>query len=333
MSGTITQDKDKAKAKRLPKIDDEEKMLMQKWLQKEHGGSSHLNARWIKGGGGVGMSMTESKAVKTSGAYESLAKYINSKLESKPQPNDAAFWTPKIASTRFTAAFKAYSDACKMGSKSDSGIGANEDEVRRQVNYNAILLAKQVKACPMFVVFNALYSEHPSVNPVMSVGMGKGMPVGDVAADDEDVVECGSGDEEDRDKEGDEKSKEVEGDEGKSKADAASKQSTSSKKGGSKSDDKSVKETAKKTFTLKEGAKKADFTTVWAATMNGAKDAKLEFEKTKYKREREDKRTERKMQEKRMKNDLLISLMQKGYTQDEIKFYMQLAGHDVTLTH
>ncbi len=37
---------------------------MQKWLQKEHVGHNQLNARWIKGGGGVGMKMTESKAVK-----------------------------------------------------------------------------------------------------------------------------------------------------------------------------------------------------------------------------------------------------------------------------
>jgi hypothetical protein len=304
--------------KRLPKISDEERLLMQKWLQKEHAGHNQLNARWIKGGGGVGVAMTDSKAVKTSGAYESLARYVNERLESKPQPQDDAYWTPKIASTRFAAAFKAYTEACKIGSKSDSAVGASEEEVNRQANYNAILLAQQVKKCPMFAVFHALYSEHPSVNPVMSVGMSRTeVTFGDIGADDgfhDNEVE-----EED----------EV----------LLAPETPKSKNGSVRSDnvsDKTVKKNGVNTergFKLKEGTKKGDFTTVWAATIAEAKDARLQFDIRKEeraaeerKRDREDKEKDRSLQEKKMKSDLMLSLLERGLSEDQISRYMRMVG-------
>lgn len=330
MSEQLHQEKDK---KRLPKITDEEKQLMQKWLQKDHVGHNQLNARWIKGGGGVGMKMTESKTVKTSGAYESLAKYVNERLESKPKPSDDAFWTPKIASTRFAAAFKAYSEASKMGNKSDSAIGASEEEVNhRQVNYNAVLLAQQVKKCPMYVVFNALYSEHPSVNPVISVGMTKdNMHVGNIG--DAGDGDNGSRNEDEVDEESDKEDKEEQPQGTPNKSSKSSTKSGNSNTG----DTSATKAKSKKdkgSFKLKEGAKKADFTTVWATTMAEAKEAKLKFEMRKEereieerKRDREDREKDRNIQAKKIRSDLLFSLVDRGLTEDQIKRYMRLAGH------
>ena len=290
---------DKEKKSRLQKISEEEKSLMQKWLQKEHSGHNQLNARWIKGGGGHGSGMTESKAVKTSGAYESLANYVNAKLTTKPKAGDDGFWTPKIASTRFTAAFKAYSEAMKLGNISDSAAGATEAQIQAQENYNAALLSQKVKKCPMYQVFHALYSEHPSVNPVINAGMKTG-----------EVRQGNIDDDEGDDEEGDAASEEAE----KAKEDKGSKSS------------KETKET-KGGFKLKEGAKKVDFTTAWANTMGEAKKAKLDFEIKKEKREREERRKDRKMQEKKVKSDLIISLVARNFNEDQIKNMLRLAGH------
>jgi hypothetical protein len=285
--------------KRLPKITEEEKSLMQKWLQKEHTGHNQLNARWIKGGGGHGSVMTESKAVKTSGAYESLATYVNDKLIAKPKEGEDGFWTPKIAATRFTAAFKAYSEAMKLGNISDSAVGASEEQIQAQANYNAALLSQKVKKCPMYVVFHALYSEHPSVNPVINVGMK--------AAD----VRQGNVDEQGREND--------EGEEAQEQSSKSSKASVTSKE----------TKATKGGFKLKEGAKKVDFTTAWTTTMGEAKKAKLDFEVKKEKREREERRKDRKMQEKKIKSDLVISLLARNCTEDQIKTYLRLAGHYV----
>lgn len=271
---------------------------MQKWLQKEHTGHNQLNARWIKGGGGHGSGMTESKAVKTSGAYESLARYVNEKLQSKPKEGDDSFWTAKIASTRYAAAFKAYSEASKMGNISDSAVGASEEQIKAQADYNAALLAQKVKKCPMYLVFNALYAEHPSINPVVNVGMNAG--------------EICQGD--------------IDGDEA---ADGAP-EAGAAKESKEEQSSKSSKETKKtEGFKLKEGAKKVDFTTAWATTMGQAKQARLEFEKRKEKREREERRKDRAVQDKKIKSDLLAALLARNCSDDQIKTYMRLAGHYV----
>jgi hypothetical protein len=289
---------DKSDKKRLAKITEEEKSLMQKWLQKEHIGHNQLNARWIKGGGGHGSGMTESKAVKTSGAYEALAKYVNEKLQSKPKEGDDNFWTAKIACNRFTAAFKAYSEASKLGDISDSAVGASEEQIRAQADYNAALLSQKVKKCPMYLVFSALYAEHPSIHPVVNVGMGTGqIRQGDI--DDEIAAEGAS----------------EEGAARESKEEQSSKASKETKKADG--------------FKLKEGAKKVDFTTAWATTMGQAKQARLEFEKKREKREREERRKDRAVQDKKIKSDLLASLLARNCTDDQIKAYMRLAGHYV----
>lgn len=292
-------DQDKSEKKRLPKITEEEKSLVQKWLQKEHTGHNQLNARWIKGGGGHGSGMTESKAVKTSGAYEALAKYVNEKLQSKPKEGDDNFWTAKIACNRFIAAFKAYSEASKMGDISDSAVGASEEQIKAQADYNAALLAQKVKKCPMYLVFSALYAEHPSIHPVVNVGMSAGqIRQGDIDGDEdaaEGVAEGGAAKE--------------------SKEEQSSKTSKETKKADG--------------FKLKEGAKKVDFTTAWATTMGQAKQARLEFEKKREKREREERRKDRAVQDKKIKSDLLASLLARNCTDDQIKTYMRLAGHYV----
>ena len=321
-------------AARLPKISEEEKQLMQKWLAKEH--NATLNARWIKGGGGAGTHLIDAKQVKTSGAYEALAVYMNKKLESKPKKGDKEFWTAKIASTRFAAAFKAYSDACKIGSKSDSAAGANEDEVARQVNYNNILLAQQIKKCPMFATFQALYSEHPTVHPVMNVGMQEGLEQGEIGEGDIDGgAEGGAEGDAVADEESEDESKKQQAAEvasatasttSKPKVLVSATASTTSKpKEGTKKE-----EVQKKAFLLKEGQKKQEFTTVWAATMGQSRQDKLDFEKQEAKRRRTDAHASNKIAKQKVRTDLMIAMVQKGMTFAEIRSYMAMAGFSVT---
>jgi len=307
--------------KRLPNITDDERNLMQKWLQKEHVGHHHLNARWIKGGGGHGGSgMVESKQVKTSGAYEALAKYVNDHLKPPPQPGDDKFWTKHVASTRFTAAFKAYGEACKMGNKGDSAVGASAEEVEKQVNFNAVLLARQVKKCPMYATFHALYAEHPTIHPVMSVGMH------DNSANQGDIEAAADGDEEKAETEQKEQPEQPpNSSKGSSIGSPQSKTATTLDKEDKKD---------KKSFKLKEGAKKVEFTMQWAETMGQAKADRLEFEKMKdardqenRKRELEERQKDRDESAKRAKGDLLMQLVQRGFNDDQIKFYMRMAGH------
>jgi len=72
-----------------------------------------------------------------------------------------------------------------------------------------------------------------------------------------------------------------------------------------------------------------DFTTAWATTMGQAKEARLQFEKIKEKREREERRKDRKVQDKKIRSELLINLLGRNCTEDQIKTYMRLAGHYV----
>jgi hypothetical protein len=308
--------------KRLPNITDEERTLMQKWLQKEHHGHKHLNARWIKGGGGCGAGgMVDSKAVKTSGAYAALANYVNEHLQSKPKPGDDAFWTKAVACTRFTSAFKQYGEACKIGSKSDSAIGATEDQVNAQINFDAVVLAQRVKKCPMFLVFHALYQEHPSIHPVMNVGMREeDARQGDI--EQQDLSDGHAG-----------KIGESQPGEGAGQQHAQT-NSSSSKKSTIELD--KAKPESKSTFRLKEGAKKVDFTTQWAQTMGEAKAARLEYEKQKdareeesRKRELEERAADRTAANKRAKAELLIQLLQRGLPGNEIQNYMRMCGYSI----
>jgi hypothetical protein len=308
--------------KRLPNITDEERSLMQKWLQKEHHGHKHLNARWIKGGGGCGAGgMVDSKAVKTSGAYEALAKYVNEHLQSKPQPGDDAFWTKAVACTRFTSAFKQYGEACKIGSKSDSAIGASEDQVNEQINFDAVVLAQRVKKCPMFLVFHALYQEHPSIHPVINVGMREeDARQGDIEQQDLSDGQAGV-------------TGELQHGEGAGQQHDQTNSSSSNKSIAALG---KVKSENKPTFRLKEGAKKVDFTTQWAQTMGEAKAARLEFEKQKdareqesRKRELEERAADREAATKRAKSELLIQLLQRGLPDNQIQNYMRLCGYSI----
>jgi hypothetical protein len=112
-----------------------------------------------------------------------------------------------------------------------------------------------------------------------------------------------------------------------------------SKNGSVRSDnvsDKTVKKNGVNTergFKLKEGTKKGDFTTVWAATIAEAKDARLQFDIRKEeraaeerKRDREDKEKDRSLQEKKMKSDLMLSLLERGLSEDQISRYMRMVG-------
>jgi len=302
---------------RLPKIGDEEKQLLQKWLCKEHKGHNQLNARWIKGGGAHGCGMVESKACKTTGAYEDLAKYVNTKLKSQPKEGDKDYWTPKIAATRFAAAFKAYGEACKLGSKSDSAIGATDEEVQKQVDYNQKLLALKIKKCPMFTTFDAVYSEHPTIHPVLSAGMGGDAVQGNIG-------EIGEGDSSSEEEQHD--GKEAESVKGKEQGSKDQPSTAASQKKSTDNTDKDTVVKTEKKFMLKEGQKKQEFTAVWAAQMGKAKADKLAFEKREAKRRRLDTKEANKLAEKRAKADLMITLLGRNMNAAEIESMMRLAG-------
>jgi hypothetical protein len=290
----------------LPRITDEERVLMLKWLQKENPSQKMLNARWIKGGGAKGASMVgDSKAVKTSGAYEALAAYVNERLQSKPKKGDKSFWTAEIARTRFTSIFKSYTDACKIGSKADSAVGASAEEIAAAADFNASLLHRQTKKYVMFASLHALYSEHPTVNPVL-VANGGQVNQGTIGRDngeDDDTPDLQA---------------HVEG----SKADEKN-----PNKGSADERSKAASKSKNESFKLKEGSKRPEFTAVWGATTAAAKRERLEFDKENAKKQRIEQQKDRQVAAQKIKTEFIASLLSANKTTEEIKELMILAGY------
>ncbi len=196
--------------------------------------------------------------------------------------------------------------------------------MERQANFNALLLARQVQKCPMFATFHALYSEHPTIHPVLNVGMQQdSVEQGDVENQTE-VVEVD--DEEEEQQKGAEPATRT----------ATPPHSSSDSKKSDKAGKESDQSTKTKTFKLKEGAKKVEFTQQWAATMGEAKAARLEFEKMKdareqeaRKRELEERAKDRAESAKRMKSELLMSLLQRNLSEPQIHSYMRMCGYSI----
>jgi len=152
----------KGRKKPMPRITPEERKCVEKWLQKSRKDGKMLNARWIRNGGAKGQSMTAtSSEVKTQGAYDALAAYVNQKLIF---PADhTRVWTVDVAKRRWSSMYKSFKESMVMGSKSHSAAGCTIEEIEAN---NTSLLKKQKAKCGSFEILLKLYEEHPSVKPV-----------------------------------------------------------------------------------------------------------------------------------------------------------------------
>ena len=182
----------KGRKKPMPRITPEERKCVEKWLQKSRKDGKMLNARWIRNGGAKGQSMTATSCeVKTQGAYDALAAYVNQKLIF---PADhPRVWTVDVAKRRWSSMYKSFKESMVIGSKSNSAAGCTIQEIEAN---NTSLLKKQKAKCGSFEVLLKLYQEHPSVKPVMPLEVGTLAGVdpkpGDVAADASAIMSSAS---------------------------------------------------------------------------------------------------------------------------------------------
>jgi hypothetical protein len=170
-------DKDGAKKKKMPRITNEERSTVCVWIAKPRQDGSMLNGRWIRNGGAKHQSMTATSGqVKTSGAYDALAAYVNKKLRI-PFPSDK-YWTRAFSKKRWTSMYavclmfllfltpnryKSFKEALLMGAKGNSLAGATAVEIHQN---STSLIVKQHKKCPCFDVFQNIFGETPGVKPV-----------------------------------------------------------------------------------------------------------------------------------------------------------------------
>ncbi len=97
-------EEDPAKKVKMPRITTDERAAVCVWIAKTRPDGSMLNARWIRNGGAKGSSMTATSGeVKTSGAYDALALYVNKKLRI-PQAS-SKFWTRAFSKKRWTSMY------------------------------------------------------------------------------------------------------------------------------------------------------------------------------------------------------------------------------------
>ena len=158
----------KVRGPSLPRINITERACVENWLQKNRKDGRMKNARWIRGAGAKGQSMTvASSEVKTQGAYESLAMFVNKHC--KFGHNDARVWSADVAKRRWTSMYKSFKEAMLLGSKGNSLAGATLVEL---MTHKTSLLVKQKAKCASFEILEALYSEHPSVHPAQPKEFG-----------------------------------------------------------------------------------------------------------------------------------------------------------------
>lgn len=158
----------KARGPTLPRINITERACVENWLQKNRKDGKMKNARWIRGAGAKGQSMTVASCeVKTQGAYESLAMFVNKHC--KFGHNDARVWSADVAKRRWTSMYKSFKEAMLLGSKGNSLAGNTLVEL---MTHKTSLLVKQKAKCASFEILEALYSEHPSVHPAQPKEFG-----------------------------------------------------------------------------------------------------------------------------------------------------------------
>jgi len=103
-----------------------------------------LNARWIRNGGtkGVSMTATSKEEVKTAGAYEALALYVNKSLSFVP--SDYRYWDADVSKRRWVSLYKSFKEPMLLKSKGNSTAGCTLEEIQ---NNATSLLAKQKLKC------------------------------------------------------------------------------------------------------------------------------------------------------------------------------------------
>jgi hypothetical protein len=117
-----------ARKKAMCRISGAERCCVENWLQKTRKDGRMLNARWIRHGGAKGATMTATSAeVKTLGAYESLAAYVNKKLAINAK--NPRCWTRDIATRRWTSIYKSFKEALRLESKGFSKAGVTLSEI------------------------------------------------------------------------------------------------------------------------------------------------------------------------------------------------------------
>ena len=113
----------KKRGKCMPRISVKERHYVEKWIKKDRCDGSMTNGRWIRNGGAKGQSMTATSGeVRTNGAYDALALYVNKNMSYGAK--DHLFWTRDVAKKRWTALYKSYKDATLLSAKGNSTAGA-----------------------------------------------------------------------------------------------------------------------------------------------------------------------------------------------------------------
>ena len=137
--------------KSMPRILPAERVCVENWLQKTRKDGAMQNARWIRNGGAKHATMTATSAeVKTQGAYESLALYVNKSL--KYATADPRFWEVDIAKRRWISLFKSFKEALLLDSKGNSMAGCTLLEI--QTNSTSILKKQKLKCGSFDVMFH-----------------------------------------------------------------------------------------------------------------------------------------------------------------------------------
>jgi hypothetical protein len=90
-----------SKPAKMARITKEERVSVCDWIIKDRQDGKMLNGRWIRNGGAKGATMTAtSSEVKTSGAYEALALYVNRRCRGVAK---SIVWNKDIAKKRWAA--------------------------------------------------------------------------------------------------------------------------------------------------------------------------------------------------------------------------------------
>lgn len=140
----------KSRKKSMPRILPAERVCVENWLQKSRKDGAMQNARWIRNGGAKHATMTATSAeVKTQGAYESLALYVNKNL--KYATADPRFWDVDIAKRRWISLFKSFKEALLLDSKGNSTAGSTLLEI--QTNNTSVLKKQKLKCGSFDVMF------------------------------------------------------------------------------------------------------------------------------------------------------------------------------------
>jgi hypothetical protein len=101
LSGECLKMNANAKPAKMSRITKEERFAVCDWIVKERSDGKMLNGRWIRNGGAKGATMTAtSSEVKTSGAYEALALYVNRRCRGVSK---SIVWTKDVSRKRWAA--------------------------------------------------------------------------------------------------------------------------------------------------------------------------------------------------------------------------------------